>query len=108
MTFISLPVELPRPVRISWALCAAIAVHLLLVASFFIVLAMATTAARADEITCTGNDLVETLEREQPELMAQIRAEAARIPNGAPGSSIKSSAVFTLPSGPKFTALATN
>ena len=59
MTFISLPVELPRPVRISWALCAAIAVHLLLVASFFIVLAMATTAARADEITCTGNDLFE-------------------------------------------------
>lgn len=82
MTFISLPVELPRPVRISWTLCVAIALHLALVVSFFIVLAMATTSARADEIACTGNDLVETLEREQPELMAQIRAEAAETPNG--------------------------
>lgn len=82
MTYISLPVELPKPVRVSWAMCVAIALHLLLMASFFIVLSMATTQAQAAEDACSGNDMVEMLERDQPELMAQIRAEAATTPNG--------------------------
>ena len=80
MTFISLPVELPKPIRVNWALCTAVVLHLLLMASFFIVLTMATTRAQAAE--CSGSDMVEMLEREQPELMAQIRAEAALTPNG--------------------------
>ena len=82
MTFITLPMELTKPVRTGWPLCAAIALHLLLVASFFIVLAMAASQAGAAANACGGDNLVETLEREQPELMAQIRAEAARTPNG--------------------------
>ncbi len=82
MTFISPSLDLFKPVRTSWAIVTAIAVHLLFALSFVIVLAMATTRAQAQEVVCEGNNLLEVLAREQPDLLAEIEAEAAKIPNG--------------------------
>ena len=77
---ISLPVELPRPVRINWALRAprlhrASAAGCQLLSWFW---PWPRPRPVPTKSACSGNDMVETLEREQPELMAQIRAEAAK------------------------------
>ena len=73
---------MPKPLREGWFFIAAVALHLLFALTFFVVLGLATVTAGAQEIVCKGSNLVETLAREQPELLAKIRAEADKIPNG--------------------------
>ena len=82
MTFHSPTLALPKPWRTGWAFMAAFALQLLFALSFFVILALATVSAHADDLVCEGDNLVETLAKEQPELLAQIRAEAEKIPNG--------------------------
>ncbi|WP_169054158.1 TraB/GumN family protein [Nitratireductor sp. XY-223] len=82
MTFISPPLVRMPAVRFNWALAAAIALHLLLVLSFVAALLAATGRAEAQEIACRGDNLVEALARDNPELLAGIREKAAEIPNG--------------------------
>ncbi|MEX3011662.1 TraB/GumN family protein [Hoeflea sp. TYP-13] len=82
MTFISSPQDLFKPVRTNWAFLAGIAVHLLFALSFFVVLALATTRAQAEELACNGKNLMDVMAEEQPETLAGILAEAAKVPNG--------------------------
>ena len=82
MTFISPPLERIQAVRINWGLAAAVVLHLILVLSFVAALLLATGRANAQEIECRGNDLMEIMARENPDLLAEIREKAAQIPNG--------------------------
>lgn len=82
MTFISPPLDLFKPLRAGWAIVTAIAVHLLFALSFVIVLAMATSRAQAQDVVCEGNNLLDIMALEQPDALAELEAEAAKIPNG--------------------------
>ncbi|MCY6383423.1 TraB/GumN family protein [Hoeflea prorocentri] len=83
MTFLSPPLLRPVRLRIDWALAAAMALHLLFVATFFVILALATSQARAEEIACRGENLLATMAQDDPETMKRIKAEAAAIVNGS-------------------------
>lgn len=59
----------------------AAAANLLFLLTFLVVLTVATGQAAAEE-RCTGQDMVRELKADEPALVAQIRAEAARTRNG--------------------------
>ncbi|MEM6462723.1 MAG: TraB/GumN family protein [Pseudomonadota bacterium] len=82
MIFIAAPLEPFKRLRFDWPLLTAAVAHLLLALSFVIVLALATTRAQAQDIVCSGSNLVDTLAEEQPDALAQIMAEAEAVPNG--------------------------
>lgn len=69
-----------RAADASLALIAAF--NLLFFASFVLITLMVTGKAHAAAPVCTGTDIVEQLETSDPELLAEIRAEAARTRNG--------------------------
>ena len=56
--------------------------NLLFLLSFLAMIALATTEARAEIPACTGTNLLAALEQEDPAAVAEIRAEAAKTPNG--------------------------
>jgi uncharacterized protein YbaP (TraB family) len=58
------------------------AANLVFVAAFVATLLMATRDASGQETTCTGKDLLAAMERDDPALLEQIRAEAASVENG--------------------------
>jgi uncharacterized protein YbaP (TraB family) len=58
------------------------AANVLFLACLLVMMALATDRARAEAPACTGNDMMAALERSDPEAIAAIRAEAAKIPNG--------------------------
>jgi len=68
-----------RAASLSLRLIAAINVLFLL--SFLLMVAIATSQARA-EVACTGENLLAALETDDPALLQKIDAEAARTPNG--------------------------
>src|SRR5690606_17387320 len=60
-----------------------VALNLVFLLAFLIMVAMATSRARAEIPACTGINLLEGLEQDDPALLASIRSEAARTPNGS-------------------------
>ena len=77
----SLRPNLPRPSISEMALWITGAVPLAFLA--LLIAAVATiTPARASDIACHGENLLVTMEKEKPEELAKIRAEAAKVPNG--------------------------
>lgn len=57
------------------------AVNLLFLLSFLLLVTIATNQARA-EVACTGEDLLAALQTDDPALLEEIGADAARTPNG--------------------------
>ena len=69
--------------RISgFALGIVAAANLLFVAAFFATLLIATREASGEEIACGGENLLAAMERDDPALLARVRAEAALVENG--------------------------
>ncbi|EHK58558.1 TraB/GumN family protein [Allomesorhizobium alhagi] len=58
------------------------AANVLFLISFAVMLALATGEARGEIPACKGIDMLAALERDDPALLARIRAEAAATPNG--------------------------
>ena len=77
----SLRPTLPRPSISEMALWITGALPLALLALLIATLAT-VTPARASDIACHGENLLVAMEREKPEQLAAIRAEAAKVANG--------------------------
>ncbi len=73
--------SVPAPGSLHLVAIAA-ACHVLFFAAFLVTLIGASAAYSATAMPCTGQNLVERLQREQPALLAQARAEADAIENG--------------------------
>ncbi|WP_419908025.1 TraB/GumN family protein [Hoeflea sp.] len=82
MTFLSPPLVRAPEFRINRTLAVAIMLHFVFVVSFFAVLLLATVRADAQEIACRGDNLIDEIGRDDPELLAEIRKKADQIPNG--------------------------
>lgn len=83
MTFLSPALFRPVRMRIDWTLAAVIALHLLFAATFFVILAVASTRANAEEAVCRGENLLAAMAQDDPDTMARIEAEAAAVANGS-------------------------
>lgn len=57
-------------------------VNLIFLAVFLLTLVFTVSLARAEEITCTGTNLLAQMEHDDPATLAAIRSEAAGIENG--------------------------
>lgn len=58
--------------------------NILFVAAFYLALLFATAQAQArDAVACTGEDLLAAMDRDDPDALAKIRAEAAEVENGS-------------------------
>jgi uncharacterized protein YbaP (TraB family) len=58
------------------------AVNVLFLLSFAVMLVLATGEARGETPACKGVDMLAAIERDDPALLARIKAEAAATPNG--------------------------
>lgn len=77
----SLRPNLPRPSISEMALWITGVLPLVFLA--LLIAALATIApARAADVACHGENLLVVMEKEKPEELARIRAEAAKVPNG--------------------------
>lgn len=56
--------------------------NLLFFLSFVLVLGLATRTARAEEVACTGKDMLAALQQDDPALLTSIAAEADKTENG--------------------------
>lgn len=69
-----------RLASVAWtALCGF---NMLFLAAFVLSLLAATRQAPAQEIACTGTDMLAAMASDDPEMLAAIRAEAATVANG--------------------------
>jgi hypothetical protein len=59
-----------------------VAANLLFFLSFALMVALATERARAEEVTCSGKDMLAELKTSDPAALARIEAEAGRTENG--------------------------
>lgn len=66
----------------SLSLRLIVAVNILFLLTFLASLVFVAGQARAETVACTGSDMLATLERDDPALLAQIRAEADKTVNG--------------------------
>jgi hypothetical protein len=74
--------HLPRPQAVDVLFWLAGALPLLLLVALVTTLLTLTPARAANEITCNGQNLLVTMEKEHPAELQRIRDEAAKTPNG--------------------------
>lgn len=58
------------------------ALNILFLLVFLAMVAFATTRAQAETVSCTGTDMLAEMAADQPDALARIRNEAARVENG--------------------------